>query len=265
MTELTQRDIQDLKQAGYSEEQIAKAIEEVNHEETGQRKVAGQGQQLSSFQSAQNENLIKFQLELNDILERAEHILRQDQVQIENGNMIWVGNQEKEEIVFTEYAVQEIMRVLSMYINRNTILSDYEPKEIDDKIFDFGCELNDLIFMKYEDFFNYVRPLDYAQAFGFLKLDDVPDDLFEEIEKAVAEDLLPKKKLYPIITRELIDLVHSAYKRALYGAERDSLRTARAIQQQETIMPQGLNINTGEMRKERGILNPMRFVAGRYK
>ena len=264
MVELPQQDIQELKQAGYTDHEIRKAMIEIDKEEINQN--TNQGQRISGFQTAQSENLIKWQLELNDILERAEHILRQDLVEIKNGQVTWNTNEKnEEEIIFTEYAVQEIMRILSMYINRNTILSDYEPEEIDDKIYDFGCELNDLIFMKYEDFFNYTKPIEYAKALGHDTLMDVPDEVFLEIEKAVAEDLLPKKKLYPIITLELKDLVHSAYKRALYGQERDSLRTARAIQQQETIMPQGLNINTGEMRKERGILNPMRFIGGRYK
>lgn len=263
MEELTAKDIEDLKKEGFSEAEINKAVREIEKED--QRGVKQNRNQLSSFQAPQSENLIKWQLELNDILERAEHILKQDVVKVENGNVVWEEIEDENERIFTKYAVQELLRILSMYINRNTILSDYEPEEINDKIYDFGKEINDLIFMKYEDIFVHKSIEERAKDNGYKKLTDIPDEEFIKLEKEVSEELLPKKKLYPMIIREIIDLVHSAYKRALYGNERDSLRTARAIQQQETILPQGININTGEMRKERGLLNPVRYLGGKYK
>ena len=224
--DLTPQEIQQLQaETGLSTQDIQRELGEMNSQQ-------GNYEQRSTFSHNPSDNLIKWQLELNDILERAEHILREDIVEVIDGNVVWKQNPEPEEAIFNKYGVQEIMRVLSMYINRNTILSDYEPDEINDKVFDFGKEMNDLIFMKYEDF----------------GLTD-----------------LKKRKNYPMLLRELIDLVHSAYKRALFGGERESLRTARNIQQQEQIMPQGVNINTGEMRKERGAVNPMRYLLGKYK
>jgi len=186
----------------------------------------------STFQYNPTDNLIKWQLDLNDILERAEHILREDIVVLEKGNMIWKLNPNEEKRIFNDYAVQEIMRILSMYINRNTILSDYEPDEISDKVFDIGKEINDLIFMKYE-------------SFGL--------------------DCVEKRKNYPMLVREMIDIVHSAYKRAQYGGERESLRTARNISQTEQIMPPNFNMQTGEGQKERGMLNPLRYAISKYK
>ena len=119
-----------------------------------------------------------------------------------------------------------------MYVNRNTILADYDPEEIKEKVFDFGIELNNLIFMKYEDF-------------GLTTIE--------------------KRKNYPMLVRELIDMVHSTYTRAKYGRERDSLRTARQIAQTEQIMPANFNVNTGQTMKERGVVNPLRYIGSKYK
>ena len=230
MTELSQKDIQDLKAQGYSEQQIQDALKEVDTEE--KTKTSTSPQYQSRFQYNPSDNLIKWQLEVNDILEKAEHILREDQVKIEHGEMQWTSHPKPEQRIFTDYGVQEILRSLSMYVNRNTILSDYDPEEIKEKVFDFGVELNNLIFMKYEDF-------------GLTTLE--------------------KRKNYPMLARELIDIVHSTYARAKYGRERDSLRTARQIAQTEQIMPANFNVNTGQTMRERGALNPLKYIGSKYK
>lgn len=238
--QLNQQQVMELKKEGHTDFEIQMALQEVNKEVSMQDQYnytkSQQKQtppmQTSTFQYVPTDNLIKWQLELNDILERAEHILREDIVMITNGIPDWHPNPYPERRVFSEYGVQEIMRILSMYINRNTILSDYEPQEINDTVFDIGKEINDLLFMKYEDF-------------GLTTLE--------------------KRKNYPMLHREIIDMIRSAYKRAQYGSEQKSLRTARSIQQQENIMPPNVNINTGEMRRERSMLNPARYLGGRYK
>ena len=240
MVNITEEEVKKLQAEGYSMQEIQSAIKEIETEQSPlgkEYKLAMQDRgtigsmQSSAFQYNPTDNLIKWQLELNDILERAEHILREDIVIIKEGNITWENNPEPEKRIFNEYGVQEIMRVLSMYINRNTILSDYEPKEINDKVYDFGKEVNDLIFMKYENF-------------GLTTLE--------------------KRKNYPILVRELIDIVHSSYKRAQYGGERESLRTARNIQQQEQIVQPNMNLSTGEPLKERGLINPLRYIRGKY-
>lgn len=231
---LSQQQVIELKQQGFSDAEISGAINELETERKLPKVNNSQQTQspLSTFYHTPSDNLVKWQLELNDILERAEHILREDVVVMKDNKMTWAENPNQERRIFNDYGVQEIMRILSMYINRNTILSDYEPDEIDNKVFDFGIELSNLIFMKYENF-------------GLTTLE--------------------KRKNYPMLHIQIKDVVHSAYKRALYGAEKTSLREARSIQQSEQIMPPNINIATGEMKKERGILNPMRLIGGKYK
>jgi len=238
MQQLTRQDVEELKREGYSEQEISQALGEIKREES-----QGGGQQMqdprkmaqhSAFAPQGADNLIKWQLELDNILERCEHILRGDKLQFNNGNIIWLPNPDAKDNILNEYGVQEVMRVLSMYLNRNTILSDYNDDEIRIKVYDFGHELNDLFFMKYEEM-------------GLTNLE--------------------KRKNYPMLIREMVDIVHSAYKRALHGGEKRSLREARQIHQTEAIQG-GVTVNASggmQQQQSRGILNPLRYLAGRFK
>ena len=160
----------------------------------------------SMFQGDDNSNLIEWQLEMDNILERIDHLLRGHTLKFDKeGNLTWQEPKDNKMRVFNEYGVQEILRILSMYLNRNTILSNYDEETIKLKVYDLGYELTDLIYLKYED---------------------------------MGLNTPGKMKLYPMIVREIVDNVHSAYLRALHGGERDSLRQARFISQTEPIANQ---------------------------
>ena len=162
--------------------------------------------QLSLFGTPQDENLIKWQLDLREDLNRIYHLLcGHQQIEDEKGNIIYVAPQEDNLKPFNEFGVQLIMNVISFYINRNTILSNYDEKTIMWKVKDFGDELVDLIFNRYEE---------------------------------MGMNTLDKMKMYPMIVRELVDSVHSSYLRALKGGERESLRTARTVSQTEPLYRQ---------------------------
>lgn len=90
-----------------------------------------------------------------------------------------------------EFGVRIIMKVVSFYLSKRKLLSNYSEEMINEKMEDFSTELADLIFMKYREM-------------GL----DTPD----------------KRKMYSIIVREIQDAVHDVYLRALCGKERDSLR-----------------------------------------
>jgi len=241
---LSPRDVEELKKQGYSEAEIQQAMKEIEQEELSgsYSKVQSsrstdprQNSQISSFSSKANEDIIKWQLELNDILERAEHILRGDVPKFRDGHIVWEENPNPQNNPLNTVGVQEIMKILSMYINRNTILSDYSNEEINFKVYDFGRAVNNLIFMK--DF-----------EFGM--------------------DTQDKRKNYEMLVTELKDIVHSAYKRALDGAEKRSLREMINVSQATSTSAQlgnGVTINAqGQAQRERGLLNPMRYVKGKY-
>ena len=242
---LSTRDIEDLRKSGYSDNEIQNALKEIESEELSQsygnvQQQRGvdprQNSQISSFSVRNDDNLIRWQLELNDILERAEHILKGDIPKFKDGNIIWEDCPNPEMNTLNKQGVQECMKILAMYINRNTILSDYTNKEINFKVFDFGRALNNLIFMR--DF-----------EFGL--------------------DNEEKRKNYEMLVSELKDIVHSSYKRALDGAEKRSLREMISVSQNTSTSSQlgsGMSMNNQGMPvKERGILNPMRYIGNKYK
>lgn len=174
-----------------------------------------------------DDNLIKWQLEVDSILERIEHMLRGDRPKVINGSLIFVPPEKVEDRILNEFGIGEVMRILSLYLNRNTILSNYDENTINWKILDLGKELADLFFLKYE-------------AFGL--------------------DTLEKRKLYPMLIKEIIDPVHSAYLRALNGGERESLRMARQINQQETIIPPGYNQYGQQVEHKKNIFKPWTWI-----
>lgn len=245
VTPLSQMEMSALIKEGYTSREIHDAMIELEKEELNQsysevqrkRDVdPRQNSQLSSFSSKANDDIVRWQLELNDILERAEHILRGDIPKFQDGHIIWIVNPKPENNPLNDVGVQEVMKILAMYINRNTILSDYTNNEINFKVFDFGRAINNLIFMR--DF-----------EFGM--------------------DTDEKRKSYEMLVTELKDIVHSSYKRALDGAEKRSLREMINVSQAtstSSTLGNGVTINNqGQTMKERGLLNPLRYVAGKYK
>jgi len=228
--ELTQNDVNNLVAQGYTQQQIQEAMHEDELDSMQQPQAAMPGAS-SMFAVNPYDNLVKWQLELDNILERVEHIIRGDRITHDpQGNIIWERTTDIKHITLNDYGVSEVMRILSIYLNRNTILSNYSSDEIDNKVYDFGCDLSDLFYMKYES----------------MGLDD-PE----------------KRKEYPMLMREIIDTVHSAYARAYHGGERESLREARQVTQSEQMSGgQGININTGQPYRQRGALNPLKYLLG---
>jgi len=157
----------------------------------------------SSFAGQQDPNLIEYQLELDNILERIEHLLKGHIIKIDaEGNQFYDEPENNDLKLFNEYGVQFMMNIISSYLNRNTILSNYTEQRINKILYDLGYELSDQIFKSYEKF-----GLDTAE----------------------------KQKRYPIIVMQIIHMIESVYNRALGGEERTSLRTARTVMQSERL------------------------------
>jgi len=186
----------------------------------------------SAFAGAEDDNLIKWQLELDNILERIDHLLRGHRLEFNNGHIVWTAAKNEDEVLLNDYGVNEILRILSLYLNRNTILSNYTEEQVETKAFDFGTEVADLIEFKYEE---------------------------------MGLNTQKKMMVYPMLLRELVDVIHSAYLRALKGGERQSLREARQVMQQAPAFGsnQGM-VGNGMPGKERGLLNPLRYIRGKY-
>lgn len=293
---LSPQEIEKYKSQGFSESDIMQAFKELQQEAGGQsglsqsynNAVSRQQSDARNFASntlvsgqGLNQNLIQWQLELDSILERVEHMLRGDKPKFINGSLIFVTPDNDEDKIFTDFGVSETMRILSMYLNRNTILSNYGEETINWKVLDFGNEVSDLIYLKYETMFSVPSFESVAKKLYFVDVVNTRDGYAvqegnqllllgtEHINHIVAEQrkqAVEKRKLYPMIVRQLVDCVHSAYLRALNGGERLSLHESRQVSQSETIMPGvQFNMNGQPVMRERSMLNPMRYFGGKYR
>lgn len=231
---LSQQDIMQLKKQGYSDQDIAKALSEIEREgliSNDKTKVDPRiNSQTSAFSTGKMDDIARYQLELNDLLEQTEHILKGDIVKWEGNMKLWKSNPNPDKNPLNEEGIRKIMLELQNYINRHIVLGDYEIDDINRIMKDYGKKLADLIFMKYEE---------------------------------MGMDTEEKRQEYASIVLNVVNLVYGSYARAKDGGERRSLREMISIQgnyQQQGTMQGGIP----HEQKSRGILNPMRYVAGKY-
>ena len=108
--------------------------------------------QMSLFGNPTDENLIKWQLDLREDLDRIYHLLKGHQIkEDEKGNITYLDPDDANLKPFNEFGVQMIMNIMSYYLNRNTILSNYSEETINWKVRDFGERFVDLLHNRYED------------------------------------------------------------------------------------------------------------------
>ena len=178
------------------------------------------------FGQAQESNLIIWQLELDNILERIEHLLKGDLIKDDGqGNIVYTTPTDKGLIILNDYGVQLIMNVISFYLNRNTILSNYDDKRIYDILYDLGNELADVVYINYEK---------------------------------MGMDCIEKKSRHEILILNILHTIESAYNRSLGGGERESLRSARIVTQ--SLTPLGSAYPAARKKHRGGFLNPKNWT-----
>ena len=237
---LSQQDIADLKKQGFSEEEINKAVGEIEKEDlqgsSGKPIDPRSNSQTSAFGSRNFNDIAMYQLELNDLLEQTEHVLKGDIVVWRDGQKIWDANPKPDKNPLNSEGIRKIMLELQNYINRQIILGDYDEEDINKIMKDYGKKLANFIFMKYEE---------------------------------MGMDTEEKRQEYASLVMNIVNLVYASYSRAKDGAERRSLREMISIQQSHQSAGQGMSMGGGgvvvnQQQRTRGILNPMRYIAGKY-
>jgi len=190
--------------------------------------------QLSSYvhsgMQGQDSNLIVYQLELDNILERIEHLLKGDIINDDGqGNVTYKKPDNNDLIILNDYGVQLIMNIISFYLNRNTILSNYQPERINEILYDLGNELADLVYINYEK----------------MGLNNVE-----------------KKSRSPVLIMNILHIIESSYNRALGGNELESLRSARIVTQNQPLggnQGQMMGIRPQQKKHVGGFINPMNW------
>lgn len=207
--------------------------------------------QQQFFLEEKEKGMIKEQLDLGEELDRMEHLLRGHIQKDMNGQRVWVEPTDPDMIILTEYGIQLILNTVAWYINKNTLLSNYDAKTIMIKMRDFASALNKTIFMEYQKVFKQPSfeeckkvlreriekkialrefSLEMAgQEFDKVKIEkEMMHQIEGRIEKEIGKikESIMKTKLtrYLLLIREVQDAVHSTYNRAYMGMERKTLR-----------------------------------------
>ena len=209
-------------------------------------------------ESVMDDNLkgtISEQLDLDDQLEKIGYLLKGYVQEIDEARgKVWVAPEDNEMKILSEYGVHLIKNVIQFYLNKNTLLSNYDEATIDAKMEDFSNSLNDDIFMEYDKVFLYPsfedckKVLDerikrkkemkiYALEILGKKVDElekeeIEKEILKSIEHTIERELetireqLMKNKLkrFELLVRCIQDTVHSTYLRAWKGQERTTLR-----------------------------------------
>lgn len=194
-------------------------------------------------------NIVTQQLDLSNELDRLYHLINGHVIKKDGNSEFWAEPDDDRLKVFSEYGAKQLMNYILFYINKNTLLSNFNVDEVNEKMYHFSIELIDLIYTMYEDMFYYPSPEQlYDENLKIIKsnLDKFPHLLIKDINGNIIinesklyqkclqwarAELQMKIKHYPMIVLAITDSVHSTLLRALNGEERESLRKYMQIHQ----------------------------------
>jgi hypothetical protein len=185
---------------------------------------------LSENNSMRNDdkpNVIQYQLDLKEELERIQHLLSGHIIKYKDGGgSYWAEPEDDRLKILSDYGVKQLMNILAFYLSKNTLLSNYDEETIWWKVKDFGTEVTDLVFSRYEHFFYYPSPEELFEKYRMnaIQLGLTENELYFKCVQWSREELQSKFRHFPMIILSLIDTVHSTFLRALNGEERESLR-----------------------------------------
>jgi len=222
--------------------------------------LAGQGTQAQAAAQQQQyyveeaeKSLAEAQLECEKTLNRIHHKLKQDYIEPASENdqrMVWkkIANKER---VLTEKGVNRIMQLMESYINKETLLSNFSEKKINDRMLRFCESFNSNIYMKYNEYFREptideckvileeqieeqvkTRKLSIeifegvADKIALRKevLDSFGESIHDEISRIRQIKLGKNLREYELLFTQLVHMVESTHNRAWKGEERGSLR-----------------------------------------
>lgn len=167
----------------------------------------------SSYQGQEDPNLIQFQIDTGEMLEKLEHTLKGERkvvdaegnefwtkptkmIQGEDGELIEVVDEES--ILLNDHGVNVIMSIIGTYIDKNTVLSFYDEMRINEILADIGDKVADFIHNTYE---------------------------------VIGMDTQFKKTRYEITVLTIIHSIENAYRRALRGKTMEDLNSSRIFTQ----------------------------------
>lgn len=214
--------------------------------------IANQAKQLQYQMEESEMNLAEAQLDVEQTLTRITHLLKQDVLRLgEDGVMNWETIKDTKKRVLTDEGVDRIMQVMQSYINKETLLSNFDDVTIARRMLEFSLAFNGLIFLKYEVFFRspslsecreilqdriddkILMKKMYAEVLkkDFNEVETEKQTLKEvecrmeyELQKIKQEKTKLNLREFEMMFVQLKALIESTHNRAWKGEERGSLR-----------------------------------------
>lgn len=209
--------------------------------------------QQQYYSQEQNRSLAEDQLDVEVILIKIYRLLRQDKLIIDEDTdrITYQQVTDMRNRTLSDWGIQRIMEVVSFYVNKNNLLSNYDEDQINLIMLRFITELNDLILLKYEILFRQatfeeckeillerIENKKKLRTFAFEitgrvaneklieeeLLEEAEANLEKEIKKIQEEQRKEKIREYGMIMAQVEAMVYATYNRALRGEERGSLR-----------------------------------------
>jgi len=215
--------------------------------------LASQNNRMQYQMEEVEQNLAEAQLDVTETLTKINHLLKQDNLKINSETKVleWFPIDDLKKRVLTEEGVDKIMQIIQSYINKETLLSNFDEKMIARRMLDFSLSFSALMFMKYEIYFR-TPSLDECKVILEERISDkvkrkrialelqerevdehklrkeIVDELMERFENEIKKIKEEQTKLnlreFEMIFTQLRALVESIHNRAWKGEERGSLR-----------------------------------------
>ncbi len=239
-------------------------MEEENKEDEVSKNVAlNYGLQQGTLASNQNrqyqyaaeeaeKNLAETQLDCDETLLKIYHQLRQDVLTPGEGGVLdWKDLNDPKKRILTDEGVDKIMQVLQSYVNKETLLSNFDEKTIARRMLEFSLALSGILFLKYEIFFRVPnfqeckeiledrieeqikrrkstlellgKPVDEKEIKKEV-IKEIEPRLDYEIQKIKSEQTKLNLREYEMLFTQLKAIVEATHNRAWKGEERGSLR-----------------------------------------
>ena len=217
--------------------------------EANQKQAQAQAQQY--YVEEQEKNLAESQLDCEKTLTNIYHKLKQDYLEpTPDGRMEWKPIA-PEDRVLTDLGVNKIMQVMETYVNKETLLSNFDDIQIRRRMLDFCKALNAHLYFKYEVYFRLPtleeckkilderidREVQYKitakKMFGEeLDIETARREVMEQFGSSLHDELqsiFKAKKMenlreYELLFTEMKAIVDATHNRAWKGEERGSLR-----------------------------------------
>jgi len=214
--------------------------------------LANQSKQLQYQMEEVEKNLAEAQLDVEETLTKINHLLKQDKLKTNDQGMLeWQPIDDAKKRILTDEGVDKMMQIMQSYINKETLLSNFDDKMIARRMLEFSLSFSALIFLKYEIFFRSPSMLECKEileerikqkvevkkmtATIFKKefdefqiekeiLEEIEPRMDYEIEKIKGEQTKINLREFEMLFSQLKALVESTHNRAWKGEERGSLR-----------------------------------------